>query len=52
MDVIIDNGIDHDPGLMMFEDHPYNVVFADDFASDLVKDDNYYEIVHLANLDR
>ena len=52
MDVFIDNGIDRDSGLLLYEDHPYNVVFADDFASDLVKDDNYYEIVHLANLDR
>ena len=52
MDVIIDNGIDHDSGLILFENHPYNVVFADNFASELVKDDNYYEIVHLANLDR
>ena len=52
MDVLIDNGIDHDPELILFENHPYNVVFASDFASDLVKDDNYYEIVHLANLDR
>lgn len=52
MDVLIDNGKDHDPGLLLFEDHPYNIVFAADFASDLVRDDNYYEIVHIANLDR
>lgn len=50
--MLIDNGKDHDPGLLLFEDHPYNVVFAADFASDLVRDDNYYEIVHIANLDK
>ena len=50
MDVIIDNGIDHDPRLALFEDHPYNIVFPDDFASDLVRDDNYYEIVNMAGL--
>lgn len=52
MNVITDNGIGYDPGLMLFEDHPYYIGFPDDFASDLVKDDNYYEIVHLAHLDR
>ena len=48
LQVIIDNGFDHDACLMPVYDAPSNYYFGPETHQDVARDDNYYEVWELA----
>lgn len=48
--VIIDNGFDSDPCLMLVYDAPSNYYFGPETHADVARDDNYYYVLDVAGL--